>query len=286
MGPRSSEISLRSHARRSSASHHQGRRYSSLVIRATRSTSASRQRRSLTSGTARQASGSSELCRAIDPPRRNDGALVGAWDDGQVRGKVAAIGVFAALVVGCGSSNHRTALVLGPAEVVSGSCSAVAGAGSPVKQSCVMVLSDGQRFSCSLAVAESKPSAAALEHMKGCRRLSSLVPSPGMRSVIGAIRRVRTCLAQHGVHGLGGPVLPRNASGSSGPDGELIIGRAGAPTFIAFYTDPAKATRQEPAVERNAKHLGAQVERRAGITILWRRPSASERRHVEACTAS
>lgn len=51
VGPRSSDISARSHARRSSAIHHQGRRYSSLVIRATRSRSPTRHRRSLTSGT-------------------------------------------------------------------------------------------------------------------------------------------------------------------------------------------------------------------------------------------
>jgi hypothetical protein len=149
-----------------------------------------------------------------------------------------------------------------------------------------MVLSDGRRFRCSTAVTESRPSVAVLEHTKGCARISPLHLSPDVRAVIEAIRRTRTCLAQHGLHALGGPVLPANGPGSSSADGELVLGHAGTPTFIAFYTGAQKAQRLAAAVDRNAGHLGAQVERRGAVTILWSHPSASERRQVQACAVS
>jgi hypothetical protein len=77
LGPRSSDISLRSRARRSSAIHHQGRRYSSLVIGAICAMSAIRHRRSRTSGTARQASagGSSGFRRVVDCDRRHNASV-------------------------------------------------------------------------------------------------------------------------------------------------------------------------------------------------------------------
>jgi len=155
-----------------------------------------------------------------------------------------AIGVFAALVGGCGSSSHRTALVARSPQVVSGTCSSTAGTSGPVKQSCVMVLSDGRRFSCPPAVARSRPSVAELEHTRVCARLSSLVLSPGTRAVIDAIRRTQACLARQGIRALGGPVLPPNRSSSNSADGVLALSHAGSPAFIAFYTDPARATRR------------------------------------------
>src|SRR5437588_4021834 len=203
-----------------------------------------------------------------------------------MRGTVVAIGVFAALVGGCGSSSHRTALVARSPQVVSGTCSSTAGTSGPVKQSCVMVLSDGRRFSCPPAVARSRPSVAELEHTRVCARLSSLVLSPGTRAVIDAIRRTQACLARQGIRALGGPVLPPNRSSSNSADGVLALSHAGSPAFIAFYTDPARATRLEAGVARNARHLGDQVERRGAITIVWSHPSVSERRQVEACAAS
>lgn len=203
-----------------------------------------------------------------------------------MRGILVAIGVFAVVAGGCGSSSRRTATAGGSAQLASGSCSSESSAGSRVTQSCVMVLSDGRRFRCSTAVAESRPSVAVLEHTKGCGRISPLDLSTGVRAVIEAIGRTRTCLAEDGLHALGGPVLPLNRAGSSSPDGELVISHAGAPTFIAFYTDPAKATRLEPAVARNANPYRTHVERRGAVTILWSHPSASERRQVQACATS
>ena len=78
-------------------------------------------------------------------------------------------------------------------------------------------------------------------------------------------------MTSHKVRAIGNAVLPPLAAPSS-PDGELIVGYLPNGALIAFYRDSEKATRLEPAVLRNARHIHAQVERRASATIFWSRP--------------
>lgn len=219
-------------------------------------------------------------------------SIIGIGDDGRMRfvGLVVAVGVLASGAGGCGSGGGRAtptggaAAASAAAQVVTATCSASGSAGSPVTQSCVLVLSDGQRFRCRSAFEGSTPSARVLEHARGCARMQSLVIPPALRAVIAAIANTRTCLTTNGLRAIGGPVLPANPSGSSSADGELIVGSAISGAFVAFYTDPGKAQRLEPALMRNAARVGGQVERRAAVTVLWIRPPASEvRKAVEGC---
>lgn len=78
-------------------------------------------------------------------------------------------------------------------------------------------------------------------------------------------------------------VLPPLA-GPNSPDGELIAGYLPTGALIAFYRDIEKAARLEPAVLRNARRIGGQVERSGTVTIFWLRPPpALLRRAVQAC---
>jgi hypothetical protein len=198
----------------------------------------------------------------------------------------------AAAASGCGSAGSKSSTT--PAtgggvgsEVVSGSCSAAGTAGTPVVQSCVLTLSDGERFRCPTAFPGSTPTALQLEHSKACVRLSSLrIPAP-VRAVIAAITKARSCLTSKGVRALGGPVLPANAPSSTAADGELIVQHAGGEGFIAFYTDASTARRLEPGVLRNAILHNFQVERHGPVTIIWvRTPTDGLREAVQACAVT
>jgi hypothetical protein len=196
-----------------------------------------------------------------------------------------AAGVLAASAGGCGSGGGTTSAGAA-ARVVSGTCSAssTGSAGSRVTKSCVLVLSDGQRFRCRSAFAGSTPSARVLEHTRGCVRMPSLVISPGVRAVIAAIAKARTCLTTKGLRAIGGPVLPPNPPGSSSADGELVVGNAARGAFIAFYTDAGRAWRLEAGVARNASRISGRVERHGAVTVVWVRSPAGElRKAVETC---
>jgi hypothetical protein len=101
--------------------------------------------------------------------------------------------------------------------------------------------------------------------------------------MITALERARRCLTAKGLHALGGPVLPPSSSGSSTADGELVISST-HPTFIAFYTDPARARGLEATVVQSARRVHGQVERHGAVTIVWTRAHASNLRGaVDAC---
>jgi hypothetical protein len=200
------------------------------------------------------------------------------------RDRVALAVVFlAAGVGGCGTRSAQTAST-SAAQVVSGTCSAAGSAGSPVTQSCVLFLSDGERFRCASDFAEA--TAATLGHAKGCTRMLSLVLSPALHSLVARVAKARACLIAKGQRAIGGPVLPPAPPESDSPDGELIVGTARG-AFIAFYLDSRKARRLAAGIARNARRFGGAVERHGAVTIVWVHPPTSGRRDaVAACTAA
>jgi hypothetical protein len=113
--------------------------------------------------------------------------------------------------------------------------------------------------------------------------LERLAPTAAERTVVAALGRARLCLTNHGFRVSGGPAFP-SSPGQNSPDGELIVATGAGGAFIAFYSDPAKAQRLEPAIVRNAQRLGGQAERRSAVTVLWTRPPPSGLRNsVQAC---
>lgn len=209
---------------------------------------------------------------------------------------VLAAGLLATGAVGCASQSTSTSSGFArPAsarvvtQVSTTSCaqsssSSSGGLSSGGVGSCTFVLSDGRRFRCPLAFGTRRPTpgVSVLEHAKACTRLTALVISAPSRAVFVAIGKTRSCLTKQGLRVIGGPVLP--AQGPNSPEGELIVTKATAPTFIAFYTSSRKARQLEPRVIQNAKHLGGQVVRRGAVTVLWTRPPTSQLRNsVETC---
>ena len=169
-------------------------------------------------------------------------------------------------------------------EVASTGCSgSSSSASSHVVSYCVFVIADGRRFRChGSTLAQRQQSASSLARAAGCVALRPLVISRASRAVFAALVRVRGCLVDRGYEVIGGPVLP--PQGPTSPDGELTLGAPAAVPTIAFYDDPAKAARLEPAVIRRARRFSGQVERRGAVTILWlRAPPSVLRARVQAC---
>jgi hypothetical protein len=188
----------------------------------------------------------------------------------------AAVGLF--LLVGLSACGSSAPLASPSAQLASGFCMANGASGRPTKQSCVYVLSDGERFRCPAQLG-GPPLSEALRRAR-CVKLRSLELSSAQRSVIGSIAAARRCLGAARLVAHGSAVLPGSASS---PDGEIVISSA-HPTFVAFYTSAAKASRLEPAVRLNLKHSRGMVERRGAVTIVWSAAPASRlRRVVETC---
>jgi hypothetical protein len=190
------------------------------------------------------------------------------------------------LAAGCGGAakpSPRRAAGSGGAladQVASTGCSS---ASSHVAAHCVFVIADGRRFSCrGSAVGQSQQTASSLARAAGCVALRRLAISPASQAVFVALVRVRACLIGRGYQVVGGPVLP--PQGPKAPDGELTVGTSPAVPVIAFYDDPLKAARLEPAVILRAKRFGGQVVRRGAVTVLWiKAPASALRARVQAC---
>jgi hypothetical protein len=192
-----------------------------------------------------------------------------------------AVGCLAGVVGGCGSGDAGTAAT--GARVESATCQSFGVRGRTVSQSCVFVLSDGQRFRCHDAFEGQTPTARKLAHTRGCASLQPLKLSATERAMIAALDTARSCLKAKGWRVIGAPVLPPNTPGANMPDGELVITSA-HPTFIAFYTNTAKARRSKAALTGNARRIRGQVEPRGAATIIWTgAPSEELRSSVEAC---
>jgi hypothetical protein len=165
-------------------------------------------------------------------------------------------------------------------QVASTACSS---ASPHVGAHCVFVIADGRRFRCQgSGVGRPQPTASSLARAAGCVALRRLSISPASHAVFAALVRVRACLLGRGYQVVGGPVLP--SQGPNAPDGELTVGTHPAVPVIAFYDDPLKAARLEPAVIRRAKRFGGHVERRGAVTVLWlQAPASALRARLQAC---
>src|SRR5881275_670674 len=67
--------------------------------------------------------------------------------------------------------------------------------------------------------------------------------------------RDRSCLVSKGLRAVGGPAFPSRPPDPTQADGELVISSSTRPTFIAFYTDAARAERIEPALKHDDAHM-------------------------------
>jgi hypothetical protein len=205
-----------------------------------------------------------------------------------LRGVVALLAtiVVVLLAAGCGgAAKPSPQRVAGGAsaladEVASTGCSS---ASSHVAAHCVFVIADGRRFRCrGSALGQSQQTASTLARAAGCVAVRRLAISPASRAVFVALVRVRACLLGRGYQVIGGLVLP--PQGPNAPDGELTVGTHPAVPVIAFYDDPLKAARLEPAVIRRATPLGGRVERRGAVTVLWlQAPASAVGARVAAC---
>jgi hypothetical protein len=182
---------------------------------------------------------------------------------------------------GCGSSHPASSA---DPQVNNGTCETSGGAGQPTKQSCTFVLDDGRRLGCNRSFAGTTPSVSQLLR-DGCRWLTPLKLSGSMRALIVRIDGVRRCLTSRGLRAVGGPVFPSRPPDPARPDGELVI-TSTTPSFIAFYTDAARASRTLPALQRADAGKHILLERRGAVTIAWSRvPADAFRGEVWTCVS-
>jgi hypothetical protein len=107
-----------------------------------------------------------------------------------------------------------------------------------------------------------------------------------MRALIARIDSDRSCLRSKGLRALGGPAFPSQPPDPVQPDGELEFSASSSPTFIAFYTDAARAKRIEPELRREDAPKHVLLERRGAVTIVWTQaPAGDLRRTVWACVS-
>lgn len=186
----------------------------------------------------------------------------------------------ALVVAGCGGSHGSAA-----AQVNSALCQESGRNGKPTRQSCTFVLNDGRRLGCNRNFVGPTPGVPQLLR-DGCRWLAPLKLSPAMRAVIARIDSDRRCLESKGLSAAGGPAFSSSPPDPAQPDGELVI-RSSHPTFIAFYTDAAKADRIEPVLRHDDAHMPVRLERRGAVTIAWSQAPAEDMRHtVWGCVTS
>ena len=184
----------------------------------------------------------------------------------------------------CSPSGSLWWLPAAAAQVNSAACQTSGRDGKPTRQSCTFVLDDGRRLGCNRAFNGPTPSVPQLLR-DGCRWLTPLKLTRSMRAVITRIDTGRSCLTSKGLHAVGGPAFPSRPADPAQPDGELVI-RASHPTFIAFYTDAARAKRIEPVLRRDDAGEHLLLERRGAVTIAWTRAPADDvRQTVWGCVA-
>lgn len=184
------------------------------------------------------------------------------------------------LFAGCGGA-HRAATT---AQVNTASCEASGGTGRPTRQSCTFVLEDGRQLDCNRDFTGPTPTVPQLLR-DGCRWLATLKLSSAMRAVIARIASARKCLTSRQLRAVGGPAFPSRPPDPTQPDGELVISST-HPTFIAFYTDAARANRIEPELKRADSGKHVILERRGAVTIVWTQaPAGDTRESVWRCVA-
>jgi hypothetical protein len=202
----------------------------------------------------------------------------------RMRRPLVVLGLGAALLVaGCGGS-HPPATTAADAQVNSGSCVESGLRGKPPVTSCTFVLNDGRRLGCNRSFTGPTPTVSQLVR-DGCRWLAAFSLSRAMRAVIARIDSGRSCLTSKGLHAIGGPVFPSGLPDPRQADGELVV-RSSHPTFIAFYTDAARAARTEPALRRDDAGKHIVLERRGAVMVAWTQTPDGDLRHtVWECVA-
>jgi hypothetical protein len=187
------------------------------------------------------------------------------------------------LAAGCGGSHPETRSTA-DAQVNSAMCQADSVTGTAATRSCTFVLNDGRRLGCARSFAGPAPSVALLVR-DGCRWLTPLKLSPAMRTLIARIDSDRSCLTSKGLRAVGGPAFPSRPPDPSQPDGELVI-TSKTPSFVAFYTDTARASRTLPALRRLDAGKHVVLEHRGAVTIAWTQaPAGALRSAVWACVS-
>jgi hypothetical protein len=164
----------------------------------------------------------------------------------------------------------------------SASCATSGEAHKPTRTTCTFVLNDGRRLGCNRNFLVPTPSVPQLLR-DGCHWLAPLELSRPMRAVIARIDSDRHCLASKGLRATGGPAFPSRPPNPTQPDGEVVISST-HPTFIAFYTDSARAARIEPALRHDDAGKHVFLERRGAVTIAWSQaPAGDLHRTVWGC---
>jgi hypothetical protein len=170
------------------------------------------------------------------------------------------------MVAGCGGSHPASTAAADP-QLNAASCATSGRAHKATRTTCTFVLNDGRRLGCNRNIVGPTPSVPQLLR-DGCRWLAPLKLSRSMRAVIARIDSDRRCLTSKGLRAVGGPAFPSRPPDPTQPDGELVISST-HPTFIAFYTDAARAQRIEPALRRDDARMHVFLERRGAVTIAW-----------------
>ena len=129
-------------------------------------------------------------------------------------------GLLASAIAGCGSGGvssrqEATSFALGGLGQVRPTSCISSGKGrmsdgvttTITSESCVYVLSDGQRFRCPGALSRTLRTVSSLEHTKACVQLSKLVVPAAARVVFAAITRAGTCVKAEHLSVTGGPVF-------------------------------------------------------------------------------
>lgn len=172
----------------------------------------------------------------------------------------------ALLAAGCGGSHHASTATADQ-QLNSASCATGRAAGQPTTNACTFVLNDGRRLGCNRSFTGPTPSVPQLLR-DGCRWLAPLKLSRSMRALIGRIDSARGCLESKGLRAAGGPAFPTRPPDPAQPDGELVI-TSKTPSFVAFYTDAARASRTLPTLRRVDAGKHVTLERRGAVTIAW-----------------
>jgi hypothetical protein len=195
----------------------------------------------------------------------------------------------AAAIAGCGGSGSSAAGGGAPS-VVSSSCaesssSAAGGAASPAQGDCTFFVSDGRRFRCSrgrYSLSPGSPTVAQLRAARGCAALSRLRLSPGTRTVIARVGRVRSCLQGRHLRVLGGPIIDPTVR-SHGVLGELIAGYVNHGAVLAFYATSAGArAAQADATAATARENG-RTHPIGSVLVIWIHTPAAAVSSVQGC---
>ena len=157
------------------------------------------------------------------------------------------------------------------------------GANGEDARPCVLVLSDGTRFSCPQDFA--RMVADTLQLAGTCKRLRPIAVPLSWRVVLAALARTRSCLTRQGLHVSGGPSLGLPSDSPQTPLGELAIRNGVTPTLIGFYSSSRVAQQLEPAAIEKVRSFG-HVERHNEAIILWTaHPTSEQRMLTEACAS-